>query len=461
MKNKQDKRSKIIKGIIIFLSTLLCIYFFIVIYFENHFYFGSEINHINVSCKTVEEVKEQMKSKLRSYTVNIKERGGKTEQIKSLDIGLRYDSGGKYEKFKDRQNPLNWILAFFSTKDLKMTDVVIYDEKLLKENLEKLSCLDISNIIEPREPDFKYTNKGYMIIDEVNGNKIDKDVLYDKVTKAIQRGEDTIDLEQVGCYVKPKYTSKCQRAIDNKNILNKYISSKITYIFGDNKEIIDGSIINEWLKINDDFQVVLDNQKEKRYMNSLFKDYNTVGKTRSFITTLGKTINISSGDYGWSINISKEMQNLNKIIEEGKIIEKEPVYIQTAFSHGSNDIGNTYVEIDMKNQHLWFYKNEELIVQGDVVTGNESSNYLTPQGIYRLKYKEKNATLTGQDYSTPVEFWMPFNGGIGIHDASWRDKFGGNIYKINGSHGCINSPYNLAKTIFYNIEKGTPIICYY
>ena len=55
---------------------------------------------------------------------------------------------------------------------------------------------------------------------------------------------------------------------------------------------------------------------------------------------------------------------------------------------------------------------------------------------------------------------MPFNGGIGIHDASWRNKFGGEIYKTGGSHGCVNSPYEVAKAIFDNIEVGTPVVCY-
>jgi lipoprotein-anchoring transpeptidase ErfK/SrfK len=115
----------------------------------------------------------------------------------------------------------------------------------------------------------------------------------------------------------------------------------------------------------------------------------------------------------------------------------------------------------MSKQHLWFYKNGSLIVQGDVVTGNVSENDATPAGIYRLKFKQTNAILRGPDYSAHVDYWMPFNGGIGIHDAGWRSEFGGNIYRTNGSHGCVNSPYYLAKTIFDNIEEGNPVICYY
>ena len=56
---------------------------------------------------------------------------------------------------------------------------------------------------------------------------------------------------------------------------------------------------------------------------------------------------------------------------------------------------------------------------------------------------------------------MPFNGGIGIHDATWRSSFGGNIYVAGGSHGCVNAPYSLANTIFNNIDSGTPVVCYY
>jgi len=146
---------------------------------------------------------------------------------------------------------------------------------------------------------------------------------------------------------------------------------------------------------------------------------------------------------------------------EGKSISKEPAYYQTATAHGKDDIGNTYVEVDLVGQHIWFYKNGLLITQGDVVTGTYGSDKTrTPVGIYKIDYKETNATLVGENYAAPVDFWLPFNGGIGIHDAGWRTAFGGELYKTGGSHGCVNSPYEVAKTIFNNIEVGTPVVCY-
>ena len=139
---------------------------------------------------------------------------------------------------------------------------------------------------------------------------------------------------------------------------------------------------------------------------------------------------------------------------------KESLFIFKRLQGRENDIGHTYVEINITRQRLWFYKDGRIIAQGSVVTGNPNRGNGTVVGTYMLNYKQKDTTLRGVDYEAKVSYWMPFYGNIGIHDASWRHSFGGNIYKSNGSHGCVNVPTNLAKTIFENIEEGTPIVCY-
>lgn len=455
-----EKHRKIVIDIMISLCILLVIYFGVAKYFMNHFYFGSIVNSIDVSGKTINDVKMLMTSELQNYTLNLKERGNKSEQIKASDVGLKYNLDEKLKEFKESQKPFKWIMALFSVGDSKITIAPSYDDKLLKDRIDKLSCFDNRNIIEPENPSFQYKDNSYVIIDEILGNKIDKDILYSHVADSLLKKEAEIDLESVGCYIKPQYNSKSQKIIEVKDTLNKYVSSKIIYTFGNNKETLDGSTINKWLTVDKNFEIIIDKKKIKNYIDVLSKNHNTIGKTRKFVTSSRKTINIGSGDYGWSINKGKEIQYLIKVIKEGKTITREPIYSQTAFSHDNNDIGNTYVEIDIARQHLWFYKNGSLIVQGDVVTGNVRNGHSTPKGIYRLKYKQRNAVLRGPGYAAPVTFWMPFNGGIGIHDANWRGVFGGNIYMTDGSHGCVNSPYNVAKAIFNNINEYTPIICY-
>ena len=91
----------------------------------------------------------------------------------------------------------------------------------------------------------------------------------------------------------------------------------------------------------------------------------------------------------------------------------------------------------------------------------------TPEGMYAIRFKQTNRVLTGYNkdgsvsYRSPVKYWMPFNRGIGLHDASWRRTFGGEIYKNSGSHGCINLPRDAAAQIYELVYKGMPVICYY
>ena len=99
-------------------------------------------------------------------------------------------------------------------------------------------------------------------------------------------------------------------------------------------------------------------------------------------------------------------------------------------------------------------------MDSDFVSGNLSKGHGSPTGAFSVTYTTTDAVLRGEDYATPVKYWMPFAGDVGMHDASWRKSFGGNIYKTNGSHGCINLPTSVAKTIYNTIEKGWPVLVY-
>jgi lipoprotein-anchoring transpeptidase ErfK/SrfK len=196
------------------------------------------------------------------------------------------------------------------------------------------------------------------------------------------------------------------------------------------------------------------------YVKDLAAEYDTAYKEKKLQTSYGGTVEISKGFYGWQIDQKKEAEELYEILLSGESQVREPVYKQTAASHGENDYGDTYVEINLTAQHLHFYKDGQLVVESDFVSGNAARGYDTPSGAYPLTYKQRNAVLKGATYRTPVSYWMPFNRNIGMHDANWRGSFGGSIYKTNGSHGCINLPVGVAKTIFENIETGMPVLCY-
>lgn len=457
---KEIKPNKVVGDIIIVIFVLILVYVGGSIYFIKHFNFGTIINGVNVSGKTINKASEKIANEINSYKLELKERGGVTEEILVNDIGLKYNSDSTIKHIKEKQNEFKWMFGLVTKTYYKVPEISLYDEELLREKLLNLSCINGENIVDPKSVSFKYGDGAYTMIDEVYGNKINEEVLYKNVENAITYGKIILDLEEINCYEKPKYISSSKEAMKAKEILDKYNSSEITYTFDEEEDVVDSSTVNNWININEDLDVIIDEKKVKEYVGTLATKYNTVGKTRDFKTSYGNEIQVHGGYYGWKINTPAEVEALIENIRNGEEITKEPLYLQSAVSKGENDIGDTYVEISINRQYLWFYKNGKIVAEGDVVTGDISKGFKTSLGTYMLNYKQKNATLEGENYSSKVKYWMPFNGNIGIHDASWRYSFGGNIYKESGTHGCVNAPEYLAKNIFENIEDGIPIICY-
>ena len=151
---------------------------------------------------------------------------------------------------------------------------------------------------------------------------------------------------------------------------------------------------------------------------------------------------------------------------------REPVYLTgNDFGNpyyykreGRDDLCGNYVDVDLSAQHLWFYKDYQLIIETDFVSGTPDGKHETQTGVFPLAYKESPSVLRGSQadggYETKVQYWMPFYEGQGMHDASWRGSFGGGIYQSDGSHGCINLPPAAAQTIYENISAGTAILIY-
>ena len=390
----------------------------------------------------------------------MEERNSIVEDIKGKEIDLKYNKNEILDNIINKQKSSIWIYEIFKRKNYVHDKFFNYDIDLLKESFEKLNCLNDEKTIEPKSASLKFNGIKYEIIDEVYGDKVKKDELFNKIEEAIQYGKVKVNIGEVNCYEKPIYTSNSLELIEAKKICDKYVSSKIVYTFDEATETVDRGVISSWITIDENLNARIDKEKIKEYVKELSRKYDTYGKTRIIATSVGKEVEVKGGNYGFRIDKDKEYTELINAIESGQSIVKEPVYIQKAKNRGDNDIGKTYVEVNITRQQLWFYKDGELVTRGSVVTGNVERGWKTPNGTYVLNYKQKDAVLRGDNYASKVKYWMPFNGNIGLHDASWRGAFGGNVYKNDGTHGCVNLPSYLAKKIFDNIEEGTPIICY-
>lgn len=444
---------------IIVIASIILIYLLVSLYFINHFYIFTVINGVNVSLKANDDVDRIMEYYVNDYKLRLIERSGEIEDITGREVGLEYNGKDNITDLLRKQNSLKWLASLFKHQKLYSNDLLIYNKKALENKISELNCLN-NNLIEPQNVGFKYSNGSYELVEEVYGNKIRKEELNKAIQSSILMGETRLDLNEKLCYENPKYTLTSVKTHKTKELLNKYVSTNITYVFGTKKEMLDGNLIHKWLSVDDSLDVEINKAAIMKYVNGLSKKYDTVGITRNFQSSVGKTVEVKGGLYGWKINQDAETKELLENINHGLILTKEPVYTQKAFSRDGNEIGNTYVEINITRQHIWFYKDGKLIIHGPVVTGNPNRGNSTVVGAYMLNYKQRDTVLTGPGYAADVKYWMPFYGNIGVHDASWRHSFGGEIYKRKGTHGCVNAPVYLAKIIFEHIEEGVPIISY-
>lgn len=126
-------------------------------------------------------------------------------------------------------------------------------------------------------------------------------------------------------------------------------------------------------------------------------------------------------------------------------------------------IGNSYIIVSLSHQSVWAYKGETRLVSAPVITGKPSANNATPRGLFYIQpFKQSPSVLIGPDYASPVSFWIPFVGNmIGLHDSPWQTHgYGGDLYLYYGSHGCVNTPYEAVRTLYYSYPVGTPVVVY-
>ena len=429
--------------------------------YKTRFFPNTQINGVDASGKTAAEVQELIAEGVNGYTLTITERNNQTETIAGTDIKLHAEFDGSLEKMVAAQNPFAW-LGHVKQEEYTIGTMVAYDDAALESQIRNLSCLDPGKVVEPVNAKISeyVSGQGYSIEPEQEGTAVEAEKLTQAVTGAIENLQDHLSLEEADIYKKPTVLKDDASLAEQLDKMNKYAKMSVTYQFGDSTETLNGDQIHAWLIANADGSVSVDSSKVSEYVSEMAKAHNTSNKAKTLKTSYGSTIQVSGGTYGWKINQAAETEALAAIIASGESTTREPEYSQKAASHGANDYGDTYVEINLTGQHLFFYKEGKLVVESDFVSGNLAKGWGTPAGSYPLAYKQKNAVLKGENYRTPVNYWMPFNNGIGMHDAKWRSSFGGTIYKTGGSHGCINLPPSVAKTIFDNISAGTPVICY-
>lgn len=467
-------------------------------YFSGHFGFHTSINGLDVSCKNPESVEAEFTASASSYVLTIHGRNNVTDTISASQVSLSPSFDQSVEALLQEDASWKWPRTLFAATALTMPPTATYDSAALDALIDTLSVFDPSNEVEPTNATYAFTDGSYQIVPEDGGSVPIRDAVLQAVGTALAAYQSDLTLGDE-CYESASVTSEDQKLQETVAELNRLTGITVTIPFGDDTETLEGESLAALVSVPEEIQtssedsasnassretaessvsseetpsteegaassstgIQYDTAQISAYVDSLAEKYDTYGEDREFKTTSGKTVTVSGGNYGWKMDRTATAEALTAFLEQGTSGEVEPVWTQEAAQHGEDDIGSSYAEVDLDEQHVYLYIDGKCVVSTDCVSGKAiDSDRFTPDGTFRLLYRKSPAVLKGADYESPVTYWMPFNGGIGFHDATWRSKFGGEIYLTAGSHGCINLPVSEAKKVYANVYAGMPVVVF-
>ena len=437
---------------------------------ENTFVQGTTVNGLGVSGMTVEEAKGHIAQFYSGeYQLKVLGRGGVHEVIRGDEIGFAIgipDSSLQEILQQENAGGRQYGPDVDTRFRVEMTNT--YDDGALTARIESLGCVRGENAVPTADAHISAYQEGepYTIVPEVRGNTVDAEKVAQVVRQAVAAGDREVDLEEKGCYVAPQVLADDPGLVALCDTMNRCREMTVTYQFGEETEELTPDVICSWITGYGEGRILLDEAKVNAYALDLAGRRSTAGRARVFTTVHGTQVELT-GPYGWQIDPAGEAAALMALVQTGESQTREPVYAARAASRTAPDWGSVYVEVDLTGQYVFLVQDGQVVWDAPCVTGSVARGTITPPGIFSLKYKERNRVLRGAkradgsyEYESPVSYWMPFNGGIGLHDANWRGNFGGTIYQRSGSHGCVNLPPSKVPALYDMVYPGIPVICY-
>lgn len=427
-----------------------------ILFGKTHFLCGTIIDGVNCSFLSVDKAIEKINSQKENYIVTFTFDSREKYNVNFKQIGIQVDATKIEDIFKQQHVDTK------ETRTYNENVLILSGTELLNTYLKELPGLNEENMYEPQNAYIEWDGMAFSIHNEILGNAINFEDAMKLSIDAITSNNYYIDFTSI--------TKSCPSILkedleDEFSFLNSILYSSINYELSNGNVVsLDSSVICNWVYKDDNgnFQFDIENGVAQfvEELVSIVDDANSILYLNATDISNAVAVNVPL-DVRAQLDVEAEKERIKSNLGNLEQVYLEPIYDRTIISKQLE----SYVELDISRQHLWFYLNGSLLLDTDCVTGNVRDNYDTPTGVYFLTNKVRKATLRGYNkdgskYASPVEYWMPFYRGYGLHDASWRSKFGGNIYLTSGSHGCVNLPSKMAKQLYENIDYSMPIIIY-
>lgn len=455
---QNDKANRVIIKLLVFIVLLICA-IFISLSFRNKyktaFYKGTTIGGIDVGNLSEADAVKKINNEYMQKTFVIKKNGQTQDTIKYKDVA-KYSAVSDVKKALKKQNATGVLSAFQSSSSYSISGVTA-DKQKLKARMAKYTKSGDKSTNASVE--YNKNVGRIVLIKSHQGTQYDMGALTNAVKQAIDNGAKSIEIDDQKYYIKPTVTTESTEIQQKYQTLSKLMGHTIALTSND--ENLKG-MMKKTLKSADYMPHItytngkagVDQTWLKSYVKSLTAIFNSPDSDLKIVTPDdSKEHTIKSGTYGKTVDSDAEVKQLTKDILSGTDVTRAV----TLKANADDYKFGTFIFLSIKDQKIRMYKKGKKILDAAVVTGKDTADRRTNPGAYYIFYMKSPAVLKGQGYSSPVDFFAAFHNGQGFHNAPWRNKFGGDIWKSNGSHGCVNMSYNDAKTLYNNCKIGTPV----
>ncbi|MDO5702690.1 MAG: peptidoglycan binding domain-containing protein [Lachnospiraceae bacterium] len=440
-----------------------------IIILAGRFQANTSINGVEVSHMTAEEAEEKYMQAYNDWQLTIKTIEGDEEVIYGEEINFDISMKPTFKQMVNRQMFILWPLTPYLRTNIKSKGSSVFDEAMLKKAIDELYCVSGDEIRPPVDAHIARAEDGhYEIVEADDGNTLNRDRTYQAIAQAISDGEMQIDLDKAGCYEKAKIYSDDPALQETFAPIDRFQQMNLELDMGGGASLnISKEVYGAWLDFDSvSGAVTVDEDRVRDYVRSLYGQYSTLGTKREFHANAGDTVMVGGSkydNYGWDLNIDGTTKTLVDAVRADESTNLSCSWDQTGVTRDENgaDFGNTYIEISLDEQVMWYYIDGEQVLSTRIVSGLPTQRRATPCGCFQVLDQLRDHTMEGSYGSAYASYVIAImDNGICIHDSSWRGEYGGDIWLYDGSHGCINTPYYQVQKLYNNVWTGVPVIIY-
>ena len=368
------------------------------------------VYRLDVSKLTVGEAQQKISEAFQNKKITFHEDGKDVYNVSMEQLGYSLDQDilkSALETLKQERS--GTFKLFASQRDYKIDYQIIRDEAQEQAALSA-DHFDEKDRTEPTDAHIRYSKKKqkYVLVKQVSGNQIDENRLLSYVEETLDKDFET---ELLTSDVKMELNEEVYRQPDIEesgemkqkvkklnSLLKKYRSTTVSYLFGEETQVLDSDTISSWLQIKNS-GISIDKDAAADYISNMANKYNTIYVPRTFHTSLGTDVTVSDNEYGYRIDQDAELTQLLEDLKSGENVSREPVYSSSGMKrNGTDDLAGSYIEVSLDSQHLWLYKDGALVTETDIVSGAPTPERETYRGAWPIAYKASPFTLSSEEY---------------------------------------------------------------